>query len=170
VSDEDAGRASGPADLGQYAIVANRRQQWDTLLWQMPTMSLTGVAFLFTIALGPSTSVVGRVISSLLALVIALVCLHSLSGHRISEITDATWLHEHEHERGGAHLHGLSWRERRQRVVEEQRRSASLTDRLVARSWRFRSIEIWFWTMAFIAGTALVVLVISVVDAHLLVG
>lgn len=156
--------------LDQYAIVANRRQQWDTLLWQMPTMSLTGVAFLFTIALGPRTSVTGRIVSALLALVIALVSLHSLSGHRLSELTDSTWLHEHEEERGGAALHGLSWRDRRRRVVDEQRRSASLTDRLVARSSRFRSIEVWFWTMAFIAATSLVVLTLAAADPTLLNG
>src|SRR5487761_2531122 len=79
--------------LEQYAIVANRRQQWDTLLWQMPTMALTGEAFLFTILLGGSTSQAGRIVASILALVVAIASLHSLSAHRLSELADSHWRH-----------------------------------------------------------------------------
>ena len=154
--------------LEQYSIVANRRQQWDTLLWQMPTMALTGEAFLFTISLGGSTSQTGRIVSSVLALVVAVAALHSLSAHRISELTDARWLHEHETDHGASVVHGLSWRTRRMEMVHDQLRSSQLTDRLVARAYRFRSIEVWFWTMALIALTAIAVLVISVVHPALL--
>ncbi len=66
------GPSESPGELEQYAIVASRRQQWDTLLWQMPTMVLTGEAFLFTISLGSSTSQTGRLIASTLALLVAL--------------------------------------------------------------------------------------------------
>jgi len=69
--------------LEQYAIVAARRQQWDILLWQMPTMALTGEAFLLTIALAGSTSQTGRIVASALALVVAVAALHSLSAHRL---------------------------------------------------------------------------------------
>lgn len=146
----------------QYAIVASRRQQWDTLLWQMPTMALTGEAFLFTISLGGSTSQAGRIVASVLALVVAVASLHSLSAHRLSELTDSRWLHEHELDRGAVEVHGLSWRERRMETVKDQLRSANLTDRLVARTYKFRSIEIWFWTMVLIAITALAVLGIAI--------
>jgi hypothetical protein len=156
--------------LEQYAIVANRRQQWDTLLWQMPKMALTGEAFLFTISLGASTSQTGRIVASLLALVVAIASLHSLSGHRLSELTDSGWLHEHEQSCGAPELHGLSWRERRMRVVQDQLKSESLTDRLVARSYRFRSIQVWFWTMVLITVTALAVLVIAAIHPSLLTG
>ena len=37
-----------PKGLEQYSIVASR-QQWDSLLWPVPTRVLTGEAFLFTI-------------------------------------------------------------------------------------------------------------------------
>jgi len=56
VDDEPFDEESILEGLEQYSIVANRRQQWDTLLWQMPTMALTGEAFLFTISLGANTS------------------------------------------------------------------------------------------------------------------
>lgn len=148
--------------IEQYAIVASRRQQWDTLLWQMPTMALTGEAFLFTISLGGNTSQVGRIVASVLALVVAVASLHSLSAHRLSELTDSRWLHEHEIGRGAVEVHGLSWRERRMTTVKDQLQSKNFTDRLVARTYRFRSIEVWFWTMVLIALTALAVLGIAV--------
>lgn len=154
--------------LEQYAVVANRRQQWDTLLWQMPTMALTGEAFLFTISLGGSTSQTGRIVASLLALVVAVSSLHSLSAHRLSELADSHWLHEYEIRRGAAEVHGVSWRERRMAVIREQLQSPKLSDRLVARTYRFRSIEVWFWTMVLIALTATAVLVIATVHLALL--
>lgn len=162
MGDDDFDEERALEGVEQYAIVASRRQQWDTLLWQMPTMALTGEAFLFTISLGGSTSQAGRIVASVLALVVAVASLHSLSAHRLSELTESRWLHEHELERGAVEVHGLSWRERRMETVKDQLRSTNLTDRLVARTYRFRSIEIWFWTMVLIAVTALAVLGIAV--------
>lgn len=162
MDDEEPSEEHVLEGVEQYAIVASRRQQWDTLLWQMPTMALTGEAFLFTISLGGSTSQVGRIVASVLALVVAVASLHSLSAHRLSELTDSRWLHEHEIEHGAAEVHGLSWRERRMATVQDQLKSENLTDRLVARAYRFRSIVVWFWTMALIAVTALAVLGIAV--------
>jgi hypothetical protein len=156
--------------LEQYTIVANRRQQWDTLLWQMPTMALTGEAFLFTISLGGSTSNLGRIISSTLALVVALASLHSLSAHRLSELTDSKWLFDHELNRDAKIVHGISWRDRRMEMVTEQLASRHLTDRLVARTYKIRSIVVWFWTMVAIMLMALSVLVIAAVDPSLLSG
>jgi hypothetical protein len=132
--------------LEQYAVVANRRQQWDILLWQMPTMALTGEAFLLTIALAGSTSQAGRIVASALAMIVALAALHSLSAHRLSELADAAWLSEHER------AHGAS----------------EITDRLVARTYHFRSIVVWFWTMVLIALTACAVLVLAIADPALL--
>jgi len=168
VDDEPFDEESILEGLEQYSIVANRRQQWDTLLWQMPTMALTGEAFLFTISLGANTSQTGRIVASLLALLVAIAALHSLSAHRLSELTDSRWLHDHEVRSGASELHGLSWRERRMTMANEQLRSGQLTDRLVARTFHFRSIEVWFWTMALILVAALAVLAISIVHPALL--
>ena len=98
----------------------------------------------------------------------ALASLHSLAGHRISELTDSVWLHEHEQDREASEIHALPWRVQRARVATDQRRSDSLTDRLVARLYGLRSIQLWFWTMSLISLTALVVLVISAVHPQLL--
>lgn len=162
---DDQARREG---LEQYTIIANRRAQWDTLLWQMPTMALTGEAFLFTISLGASTSQTGRIVASLLALVVAVASLHSLSAHRLSELTDSRWLHEHEERNGAQQVHGLSWRSRRLDTVRDQRASESLTDRMVAHSSHWRSIEIWFWSMVLIALMAMLVLAIAIIHPALL--
>jgi hypothetical protein len=158
--ESDPAAAPLPA-LEQYHIVAQRRQQWDTLLWQMPTMVLTGEAFLFTISLGPSTTQTGRIVASLLAFVVAMASLHSLSSHRLSELADSAWLHEHEQTHGAPELHGLSWRARRGDVVARELHSPRLTDRLIARFARIRSITVWFWTMALICVLSVGVLIIS---------
>ncbi len=171
MSDEDGAQYDEHRELEgleQYAIVANRRQQWDTLLWQMPTMALTGEAFLFTISLGGSTSQTGRIVASILALVVAIASLHSLSAHRLSELADSQWLHEHELLHGAFEVHGVSWRTRRMAVIQDQLHSSKLTDRLVARTYRFRSIEVWFWTMILIALTATSVLIMAIVAPGLL--
>ena len=166
--DDDVVDATQIPELEQYAIVAGRRQQWDTLLWQMPTMALTGEAFLFTISLGATTSQTGRIVASLLALVVAFASLHSRSAHRLSELADSQWLHEHELRHGAFEVHGISWRKRRMDVVRRQLHSPKLTDRLVARTYHFRSIEVWFWTMVLIALTALAVLGIAIIHPTLL--
>jgi hypothetical protein len=157
-----------PDGLDQYSVVANRRQQWDVLLWQMPTMALTGEAFLLTIALAGSTSQAGRILASALAMIVALAALHSLSAHRLSELTDAAWLLEHEKAHGASQIHGLTWRDRRIAIVKDQLGSRSFTDRLVARTYRFRSIVVWFWNMVLIALTATIILVLAAVDPALL--
>jgi hypothetical protein len=44
----------------QYQVIGSRRQQFDNLLWQVPILSLTGQAFLFTIALTAGNSEFAR--------------------------------------------------------------------------------------------------------------
>lgn len=148
--------------LEQYAVVAARRQQWDILLWQMPTMALTGEAFLLTISLARTTSQTGRIIASGLALVVAVAALHSLAAHRLSELTDAEWLRDHERAHGAPEIHGITWRQRRSAMITAQLASDKLTDRLVARMYRFRSISVWFWTMTVIAVAAVLILVLAI--------
>ncbi len=53
-------------------------------------------------------------------------------------------------------------------MIKDQLTSDHVTDRLVARMYKFRSIAVWFWTMVLIALTATTVLMISIVDPHLL--
>jgi hypothetical protein len=55
-----------------YAAVAARRTQFDQLVWQVPVLSLTAQAFLFSIALSPDGTRTTRIIASLLSLVMTL--------------------------------------------------------------------------------------------------
>jgi hypothetical protein len=79
----------------QYQILASRRQNYDSMVWQTPVISLTAQAFLFTIALGqvPTAS---RIIASLLAFIAALASIQLLSRHRHFEIYFSELLKEIE--------------------------------------------------------------------------
>jgi hypothetical protein len=69
------------------------------MLWQVPTLSLTGQAILFTIALGADSSRVARIVASVLAIVMTVLSMHLMSRHRQAEHTDAHWIESHEIER-----------------------------------------------------------------------
>lgn len=102
-----------------YAVVAARRLHWDQLVWQVPVLSLTAQAFLFTIALGADSSRVARVVASLLSLVITLLSIELMSRHRRAEIMDARWLEDRERAAWPSDpdatyvVHGLRYRDRR---------------------------------------------------------
>lgn len=131
-------------------------------------LSLTGEAFLFSIALAPSTSKTGRLVASTLAFVIALACLQALAGQRVSELTDAHWLADFEREHGLDEFHGTAWRDRRSTVIAEERQSANVIDRAVSVLRSVRTLTVWFLTLSVIAVAALVVFLIAIVPPALL--
>lgn len=96
-----------------YQAVVSRRLQWDNLLWQVPILSLTAQAFLFTIALGPDTSQVARTIAASLSIVITGLSVTLMARHRQAELGDARWLEEFEDSMSedlrvhGAHFVGI---------------------------------------------------------------
>lgn len=88
----------------QYQVLAGRRQQYDLLVWQTPTLSLTAQAFLFTIAFG-NGGLAGKLVASLLALVTALASAQLLMKHRHFELHYARLLEGAEREQGLAIAH-----------------------------------------------------------------
>jgi hypothetical protein len=99
-----------------YAAVAARRANFDAMLWQVPVLSLTAQAFLFTISLGHDSSKWSRVIASLLSLVVTALSIVLMARQRQAEVTDAHLLAELEqHAKLPAELwaSGAAWRERR---------------------------------------------------------
>lgn len=88
----------------QYQMLAQRRQNYDNLIWQTPTISLTGQAFLFTIAFG-NGSIVGRLVASILALLASLASEQLLSKHRHFEIYYAELLQSIERAKQYAPIH-----------------------------------------------------------------
>jgi hypothetical protein len=82
-------------DRETYAIVAARRTQFDQLVWQVPVLSLTAQAFLFSIALSADASRTARVIASVLSLLMTVLSLHLIAKHRQAEVADSHWLEEY---------------------------------------------------------------------------
>ncbi len=106
-----------PEQQLMYQAVAARRLQWDNLLWQVPVLSLTAQAFLFTTALSADALGWARVVASLLSLNISVLSILLMARHRQGELTDAHWLERFELEiadagRWGAH--GQAFRDARQ--------------------------------------------------------
>lgn len=79
-----------------YEAVVARRLQWDNLVWQVPILSLTAQAFLFTIALGSGSTTVARCTSAGLSLVITFLSVTLMARHRQAELVDAHWLEEYD--------------------------------------------------------------------------
>ncbi len=75
-----------------YSAVAARRLQWDNLVWQVPVLSLTAQAFLYTVELGGDTTRTARVIAAVLSITTVFLCTTLMARHRQAELFDAHWL------------------------------------------------------------------------------
>lgn len=138
-----------------YSAVAARRTQFDNLVWQVPALSITAQAFLFTISLGPDTRPVARVIACLLSLVATFLAIQLFTRQRQAEITDAHWLEEYE----GRHklqpgAHGLHW----QKLREQTSPQAGLFNSLA----KLRGYPTWAAGLSMFGIASLAVLVISI--------
>lgn len=102
-----------PSPDAVYAAVAGRRTQFDGLVWQVPVLSLTAQAFLFTIALAADTTQIPRSIACVLSIVTSFLTVQILTRHRQAEITDAHLLADIETAAGVMTVHGADWRTRR---------------------------------------------------------
>lgn len=86
------------------------------MAWQVPIISLTAQAFLFTIALGPDSSPIARYFASGLSILVTILCMLLMARHRQADIADAEWLADLEASRKGEPellAHGHPWRRRR---------------------------------------------------------
>lgn len=109
---EAPGREDGMTESSElvYQAVAARRLQWDNLLWQVPTLSLTAQAFLFTIALGPDSKLTARVVSCALSLIVTFLSVTLMARYRQGELSDAHWLEAYELEHGLTVVHGKQFK------------------------------------------------------------
>ena len=69
-----------------YQVVAARRQNFDSMLWQVPALSLTAQAFLLVIALGSGSGHLARIAAGLLSAVTALMSVQLLLRRRLHEV------------------------------------------------------------------------------------
>lgn len=144
---------NAPTDLPVYQVVAARRMQWDSLLWQVPSLGLAAQAFLLTIALGPDASRTSRLLTSALGMVVAFLSVHLLVRHRQAEITDAHWLAEYEQQHFGTTAHGPEWR---------QRRNSTEVRGHLGKLARFPAFPIWQAALSLFGIVSLIAFVIAV--------
>jgi len=71
-----------------YQSLAARRLGYDTLMWQVPVLSLTAQAFLFTIALSSGSSPWARIVASTLSFAVAIISIQLMAKHRFHEEID----------------------------------------------------------------------------------
>ena len=88
----------------QYQILAARRQAYDQMLWQTPIISLTGQAFIFTVALGNGDGI-SREIACFLAFTMSFASAHLLAKHRRFEVVYSKLLQRIEEARGLPGIH-----------------------------------------------------------------
>ncbi len=129
----------------QYQIASTRRQGYDTLMWQTPVLSLTGLAFLFTIALSNGSSPIARIISGVLAFLSALFSAQLLAKHRYYEIYWAKWLQEFETEH---------------KILPINNRPAPSKNRLICMS----SYRLWMVLLLIYSVAALFIVILAVIE------
>jgi hypothetical protein len=78
--------------LTTYEVLGQRRANYDQMGWQTPALSFTAQAFLFSFALAPDATRFGRVLASLLALVISAASIQLMRKHLYLELIDAAIL------------------------------------------------------------------------------
>jgi hypothetical protein len=149
-----------------YGIVAARRTQFDQLVWQVPVLSLTAQAFLFSIALSHDATRTARVIASVLSLLMTVLSLHLMAKHRQAEVADSQWLevYESQFKPTDASLpwpvHGRTW--------SAYRNSIDPKIGLFGFFSRFHGFQIWSWGLAMFGVAALVVLLLTAIRPDLL--
>ena len=84
----------------QYLILNNRRDNFNNLIWQTPGLSLVAQAFLFTIILSDSSSVLASFIASFLSVSVSVASRHLLDKHRYAETECAKILQDDEKLKG----------------------------------------------------------------------
>lgn len=144
--------------------MAARRLQWDSLVWQVPLLSLTAQAFLFTIALSGDSRQTARIIACLLSLLVSFLCITLMARQRQAELADAEWLKdfEEQHWPDEIPVHGLTFQRQRRDLIREKGRP----ERWIR---PIRGYRTWIIGQLAVATCALAVLVIAISHWDLLV-
>lgn len=91
-SELDKWSLSEAKQLAILQCVDNGRVSTNSLMWQVPALTLTAQAFLLTIALNPNTQPTGRAIAAGIGLIIVSATYQLFLRHRHIEVTRAEWL------------------------------------------------------------------------------
>lgn len=156
-----------PADRWNsvYAVIAQRRTAFDTLMWQVPALGLAAQAFLLTIAFGSSSSEPARYFAGGLAAVVALVAIQTMLKHRANEKTDSLILEKMEAAVGisvGASVHPHDPPSVRGRGMGNELISGHLARR--------RSVTLWITSLVCFASAGIAAIVLTLCDSTILAG
>lgn len=155
MAEEEGGEpATGHQSLvgNVYQALAYRRAVYDTLMWQVPALSLTAQAFLFTIALTATTGALARGLAMLLSAAVAASSLQLMAKHRFHESLDARLLEKLERRLGVHDLLGVP-------PHAHPAARAQAVDHRIRAFQRASSFRLWSATMALFLLAALGVLV-----------
>jgi hypothetical protein len=169
--DRDRHPLHGALDVRDvYAAVAARRSSFDAMLWQVPVLSFTAQAFLFTLALSSGASQAARLVASGLAVVISLLSLQLMVKQRQAEIADSHWLAAvEEHAVDRAELGGLQWPMHGDSWSRYRAEKPAFVGVLFRPLERTRGFAFWAGGLVLFLIAAVAVLVLTVVDASVLV-
>jgi hypothetical protein len=104
---------------GIFQAVAARQLHYNSQTWQVPVLSLTAQAFLFSISLDSSSTRAARLVASLLTLTTTAASMQLMARHRNGDIHDAHWLAAFERKHLGDSwvVHGPTFRQSRDEHV-----------------------------------------------------
>lgn len=146
------------ADL-VYELVELRRQNFDTMLWQVPAIAFAGQALIFTVLLSQDAAWWARIIAGTFSIGLSVGSLLLLARHRQAEEADAEWLAAFEEQAGWPddhRQHGPRWRERREKVLPGPAVQATGRRTGWGRIPLVNTYVIWVITFWFLIGLALV--------------
>jgi hypothetical protein len=154
MASDESDREPQTVALAVYQTVAARRIAYDSLLWQMPALSLTAQAFLFAAALSPGSSRCAQAIASALALSVSVASVHALRRFRLGQHMDQLLLDGLETKLGAeAHL-GIN-----PHASVEAR--ANYLDQRYGRGMRFPPTVLWMCVLCFFGLAAAVLFAIA---------
>jgi colanic acid biosynthesis protein WcaH len=142
-------RESSPSSesifFAQYEALNNRRNSFNQLLWQAPALSLTALAFLFSIIFSKDVTCAAQQFTAWLAFVAALASIQLLTKPRFGEVEAAKQLTRMERSRGLPEIN--------------TRPLPQLT--LWPDTWlsRIRSYWVWLVTLGLFGSTSLAVII-----------
>lgn len=118
-----------------YKLISDRRKHWDNLQWQIPSLTLSGEAFLFSVAFDVQKQVPARVVTALVAAIVAVACILTMSRFRVNEIDDSETLERLERELGLEPMHGRTFASKRKEFLARKSRVAPLKQSDGSHSW-----------------------------------
>lgn len=136
-----------------YQALRERRITTDTLMWQVPALSLAAQSFLFQISLGSDTRIESRLITLFLAFVSSILSMLLMAKHRFSLIQDSLLLENIERKLKLLVVHGAP--------IDR----ADIANKYPKWYEKFSAYKVWMWGLATFAGTSLILFILIMILA-----